>query len=241
MSKMKATDKQAMEILKKLDDLIDFSVDLEANLDESESIEEVLLCLEDTIEEFCEAVEVIEAIREFLIGIENLDEDDSDEEEAGEECNCCAPPELRNELIRIAEMAMQYEHMAAMKRKQSAEPDVKIPEEDSVAMLFYDSEDYRVFPFEHILRICPWVNEHSVLRGIPGLKDIYYLYEEGTEVTAKTGKYLVGPVVVIKLNEDHFLITPDALDRHRVRKFMNDNTETVDFENGASYAALRFV
>ena len=41
MSKMKATDKQAMEILKKLDELIDFSVDLETNLDESESIEEV--------------------------------------------------------------------------------------------------------------------------------------------------------------------------------------------------------
>ena len=47
MSKMKATDKQAMDILKKLDELIDFSVDLETNLDESESIEEVLLCLED--------------------------------------------------------------------------------------------------------------------------------------------------------------------------------------------------
>ena len=41
MSKMKATDKQAMEILKKLDELIDFSVDLETNLDESETIEEV--------------------------------------------------------------------------------------------------------------------------------------------------------------------------------------------------------
>ena len=183
---------------------------------------------------------MIEAIREFLIEIDSLDEEDS-EEEAGEECKCCAPPELRNELIRIAEMAMQYEHMAALKRRQTAESDVKIPEEDSVAMLFYDSEDYRVFPFEHILRICPWVNEHSVLRGIPGLKDIYYLYEEGTEVATKTGKHLVGPVVVIKLNEDHFLITPDALDRHRIRKFMNDNTETVDFENGATYAALRFV
>ena len=242
MSKMKATDKQAVEILKKLDNLIDSSVNLEASLDESESIEEVLLCLEDTIDEFCEAVEVIEAIREFLMEVENLDDEDSDEEETGDECcKCCAPPELRNELIRIAEMAMQYEHMAAMKRRQKEAADVRLPEEDSVAMLFYDTEDYRVFPFEHVLRICPWVNEHSVLRGIPGLKDIYYLYEEGTEVTTKTGKYLVGPVVVIKLNEDHFLVTPDALDRHRVRKFMNDNTETVDFENGACYAALRFV
>ena len=49
MSNMKATDKQAMEILKKLDELIASSVDLEANIDESESIEDVLLCLEDTI------------------------------------------------------------------------------------------------------------------------------------------------------------------------------------------------
>ena len=102
MSKMKATDKQVMEILKKLDELIDFSVDLETNLDESESIEEVLLCLEDTIDEFCSAVEVIEAIREFLIEVENLDEDESDEADE-EECTCCAPPELRDELIRIAQ------------------------------------------------------------------------------------------------------------------------------------------
>ena len=240
MSNMKATDKQATEILKKLEELIDFSVDLESNIDKSESIEEVLLCLEDTIDEFCEAVEVIEAIREFLIEIDSFDEEDS-EEEAGEECKCCAPPELRNELIRIAEMAMQYEHMAALKRRQTAESDVKIPEEDSVAMLFYDSEDYRVFPFEHILRICPWVNEHSVMRAIPSMKDLYYLYEEGTEIQTETGPYLVGPIVVIRLNADHFLVTPDALDRHRVRKFMRDNTETVDFEEGASYPALRFI
>ena len=240
MSKMKATDKQAMEILKKLDTLIGNSIDLDAEIESSEGIDEVLCCLEDTIDEFCETVELIEDIRAFLIELNEMDEEAPEDES---ECsNCCAPPELRNELIRIAEMAMEYERMAAAKRgRNAAESAVKLPEEDSVAMLFYDSEDYRVFPFEHVLRICPWVNEHSVLRGIPGLKDLFYLYEEGTEVTAGTGKYLVGPVVVIKLNEDHFLVTPDALDRHRVRKFMNDNTETVDFENGASYAALRFV
>ena len=137
MSKMKATDKQAMEILKKLDELIDFSVDLETNLDESESIEEVLLCLEDTIDEFCSAVEVIEAIREFLIEVENLDEDESDE--AGdEECTCCAPPELRNELIRIAQSIQAYERMAAEKRrsentsKGKPMPEIPVPDEDSV-------------------------------------------------------------------------------------------------------------
>ena len=246
MSKMKATDKQVMEILKKLDELIDFSVDLETNLDESESIEEVLLCLEDTIDEFCSAVEVIEAIREFLIEVENLDEDESDEADE-EECTCCAPPELRDELIRIARSMQAYERMAAEKRrldnalKRNATPEIPVPEEDSVALLFYDAGDYRVFPFEHVFRICPWLNEHSVMRAIPGVKDLYYLYEEGTEIKTESGLYLVGPIVVIRLNADHFLITPDALDRHRVRKFMRDNTETIDFEEGASYPALRFV
>ena len=246
MSKMKATDKQVMEILKKLDELIDFSVDLETNLDESESIEEVLLCLEDTIDEFCSAVEVIEAIREFLIEVENLDEDESDEEDE-EECTCCAPPELRDELIRISRSMKAYERMAAEKRrsdnvsKRNAMPEIPVPEEDSVALLFYDAGDYRVFPFEHVLRICPWLNEHSVMRAIPGVRDLYYLYEEGTEIKTESGLYLVGPIVVIRLNADHFLITPDALDRHRVRKFMRDNTETIDFEEGASYPALRFV
>ena len=195
MSKMKATDKQVMEILKKLDELIDFSVDLETNLDESESIEEVLLCLEDTIDEFCSAVEVIEAIREFLIEVENLDEDDE------KECTCCAPPELRDELIRIARSMQAYERMAAEKRrldnalKRNAAPEIPVPEEDSVALLFYDAGDYRVFPFEHVLRICPWLNEHSVMRAIPGVKDLYYLYEEGTEIKTESGLYLVGPIV----------------------------------------------
>ena len=185
MSKMKATDKQVMEILKKLDELIDFSVDLETNLDESESIEEVLLCLEDTIDEFCSAVEVIEAIREFLIEVENLDEDDE------KECTCCAPPELRDELIRIARSMQAYERMAAEKRrldnalKRNAAPEIPVPEEDSVALLFYDAGDYRVFPFEHVLR----------MRAIPGVKDLYYLYEEGTEIKTESGLYLVGPIV----------------------------------------------
>ena len=248
MSNMKATDKQAMEILKKLDELIASSVDLEANIDESESIEDVLLCLEDTIDEFCSAVEVIdcsaveviEAIREFLIEVENLDEDSDEADE--EECTCCAPPELRDELIRIARRAQAYEQLAAEKRRKNRESEkVSLPEEDSVALLFYDAGDYRVFPFEHVLRICPWLNEHSVMRAIPGMKDLYYLYEENTEIQTETGLYLVGPIVVIRLNADHFLVTPDALDRHRVRKFMRDNTETVDFEEGASYPALRFI
>lgn len=240
MSNMKATDKQALEILKKLDELIASSVDLEANIDESESIEDVLLCLEDTIDEFCTAVEVIEAIREFLIEVENLDEDSDEADE--EECTCCAPPELRNELIRIARRAQAYEQLAAEKRRMSRDAEkVSLPKEDSVAILFYDAGDYRVFPFEHVLRICPWLNEHSVMRAIPDMKDLYYLYEEGTEIQTETGLYLVGPIVVIRLNADHFLVTPDALDRHRVRKFMRDNTETVDFEEGASYTALRFI
>ncbi len=114
-------------------------------------------------------------------------------------------------------------------------------EEESVAMLFYDAETCRVFPFEHVLRICPWLTEHGVMRPVPELEDIYYLYEEGTEVETDQGMYLVGPVVVIRLNEDHFLITPEALDRHRIRKFIRENTETVDFADGGRYEAFQRV
>ena len=91
--------------------------------------------------------------------------------------------------------------MAAEKRrldnalKRNATPEIPVPEEDSVALLFYDAGDYRVFPFEHVLRICPWLNEHSVMRAIPGVKDLYYLYEEGTEIKTESGLYLVGPIV----------------------------------------------
>ena len=243
MPKMNATDKQAMEILNRLEDLIGSSADLETSIDESESIEEVLLCLEDAIDEFCETIEVIEAIRGFLMEVRDMDkeEEEADMDDEDNSC-CCAPPELRNELIRIAEMAKEYERMAAGKRNQDKiAQEISLLEEDSVAMLFYDAGDYRVFPFEHVLRICPWLNEHSVMRAIPDLEDLYYLYEEGTEVQTDKGLYLVSPVVVIRLNQDHFLITPDPLDRHRVRKFMKDNTETIDFEEGASYPALRFV
>ena len=125
---------------------------------------------------------------------------ESDEEDE-EECTCCAPPELRDELIRIARSMQAYERMAAEKRrldnalKRNAAPEIPVPEEDSVALLFYDAGDYRVFPFEHVLRICPWLNEHSVMRAIPGVKDLYYLYEEGTEIKTESGLYLVGPIV----------------------------------------------
>ena len=114
-----------------------------------------------------------------------------------------------------------------------------LPEEGSVAMLFYDAETCRVFPFEHILRICPWLNERSVMRKIPGMEGIYFLYEEDTEVETDQGSCLAGPIVVIRLSEDHFLLTPDALDRHRIRKFMKDNTVTAEFEEGNSYEVFR--
>ena len=105
MSKMKATDKQAMEILKKLDTLIGNSIELDAEIESSEGIDEMICCLEDTIDEFCETVELIEDIRAFLIELNEMDEEEPEDES---ECsNCCAPPELRNELIRIAEMAME--------------------------------------------------------------------------------------------------------------------------------------
>ena len=238
---MNEADKQTMDILNKLEVLIGSSADLETSIEESESIEEVLLCLEDAIDEFCETIEVIEMIRGFLLEVRDMDEEEADMDEK-DGSYCCAPPELREDLIRIAEMVKEYERLATGKREQEkAAPKVNLPDEDSVAMLFYDAIHCRVFPFEHVLRICPWLNDHSVMRAVPEMKDLYYLYEENAECRTGKGEYLVGPVVVIKLNKDHFLITPDPLDRHRIRKFMKENTETVDFEKGASYEALRLV
>lgn len=213
MSNMKVTEKQAMEILKKLDTLIEASVELEADITESDDIDSVLLCLEDTIDEFCETVELIEDIRAFLLELKQMDEDEP--EETAPECDdsspCCAPPDLREDLIRIAEMVKAFERMSAEKRrKESLGQDLNLPDEESVAMLFYEADDHRLFPFEHVLRICPWLNEHSVMRAIPGSKDLYYLYEEGSESKTESGIFLTGPVVVIKLNDDHFLVTPDV-------------------------------
>ena len=114
-----------------------------------------------------------------------------------------------------------------------------ISEEDAVAMLFYDTSSCRIIPFEHLLRICPWLNEHSVMRTIPEMPGIYYLYEENTEIETGKGICLVGPIVVIKLNADSILITPDAMDRYRVRWVIKENTVAITFAEGNSYEAFR--
>ncbi len=120
-------------------------------------------------------------------------------------------------------------------------PDVAGQEPDPSAVLSFGSDDIRVLPFPHIHRICPWLNDRSVMRSVPGAKDVYYLFEEGSQVRVGRDFFLVGPVVMIKLNDDHFLESPNALDLHRVRKFLKDNTRSVVFEEGAAYPALHFV
>ena len=148
MSKMKATDKQVMEILKKLDELIDSPKATENNR--------------------YAGLFVKRNRRRIIVG--------------------------REDKSALNSMAAEKRRLDnALKR--NAAPEIPVPEEDSVALLFYDAGDYRVFPFEHVLRICPWLNEHSVMRAIPGVKDLYYLYEEGTEIKTESGLYLVGPIV----------------------------------------------
>jgi len=120
-------------------------------------------------------------------------------------------------------------------------PDVAGQEPDPSAILSFGSDDLRVLPFTHILRICPWLNDRSVMRSVPGAKDVYYLFEEGSQVKIGGEFWLVGPIVVIRLNDDQFLQSPNSLDLHRVRKFIKDNTESVVFQEGAAYPALRFV
>ena len=231
MSKTRAADRKVMELLGRLDDLEEASIDLEEDFEEAEDMEDVLLCLEDVIDEFSEAAELVEDIRAFLLELSGFDEEETAVNEKAED-----PEALKN----ITESIINYQKLAHEKRRCETCRD-KLPEtgaayeqketetppsgEDSSAMLFYDDKTYRILPFDHVVRICPWIREHSVMRKIPGMK----------------GKYLVGPIAVIRLNRDHYLVTPDPLDCHRVRKFITDNTETVEFEEGRSYPAFRFV
>lgn len=247
MSKTKAADRKVMELLDRLEDLAEASIELDEDFEEAEELEDVLLCLEDVIDEFSEAAELVEDIRAFLLELSELDE-----EETAENGKAEIPEALKD----IAESIINYQKQACEKRRCETGRD-KLPEtgtayeqketaapssvDDSSAMLFYDDKTYRILPFDHVVRICPWIREHSVMRKIPGMNDLYYLYEEDTEITAAKGKYLVGPIAVIRLNRDHYLVTPDPLDCHRVRKFMTDNTETVELEEGRSYPAFRFV
>ena len=197
--------------------------------------ERMLFFLEDVIDEFCDAINLAEDIRVFLL--DEIPEKDCDPER--EKKNA------REGVLRITEMIRNYERAAAEKREEEKSRTAGRPVissmEESVEMLFYDPGDYRIFPFTHILRICPWLGEHSVIRAIPEMKDLYYLYQEGTERMTPQGKVLVGPVVVIRLSETNRLVTPGPADRSRIRRFMSENTVIADFEEGAGYAALRFV
>lgn len=193
MSKTNAADRKVMELLERLDDLTEASIDLEEDFEEAEDMEDVLLCLEDVIDEFCEAADLVEDIRAFLLEL-----NESDEEGTAENENAEIPADLKE----IAESIMNYEKMACEKRRCETCGN-KLPEaetvyekkeaenppsgDDSVAMLFYDDKTYRVLPFDHVVRICPWVREHSVMRKIPGMNDLYYLYEEDAEIVTPEG------------------------------------------------------
>lgn len=250
MSTMNSTECKFNTIIEKMNTLIGNSDDLEKAISKADTCEDVIICLEDTIDECFETIGVLEAVRKFLIELDAEDQDDVQEHKKN--TNQADPVHLKKSI-------MNYEKMSAQKRCCQGGPielflnygdvhpevhfhevqeDINLPEDDSVALLFYDANTYRVFPFEHVLRICPWLNEHSVMRAIPGMQGLYYLYEEKTEIETGKGTYLVGPVVIIRLNDDDFLITPDAVDRHNARKFMKDNTETITFAEGCSYEAF---
>ena len=226
MTYKNVTDRYTQEILEKLDALIESSVELSVGIECCEDYKDILLYLDEVIDEFCESAELVGEIRAYLMELHRMNEKDK--------------AALQDDMNRIAEQVKLYERLTAQKRRQGKlEPELSI--EESVAMLFYDTKHHRIFPFIHVMRICPWLDERSVMYPIPGLKDLYYLYEEGAEVQTEKGEYLVGPVVVIKLDGDDCVVAPSHLDQYLVRQFMEMNTEDVTFEEGAVYEAFRLV
>ena len=232
MTKKHATDKYAQEILRNLQILIEASIETDIDIECCKDYEEVLICLDNVIDEFFETIDLLEEIQTYLFDLVDLDR-------RGEK-TVSDDQEVMTQNIRM------YEHLAAARREQpdyelAFQPESESSEEESLAMLFCQSQDYGTFRFEILLRICPWLDEHSTIRQIPGASDLYYLYEKGAEVQAMDGKCLLSPVVVIKLNKDRFVVTPDEIDRFRVKKFFRDNTGKALDEDGVCHQALRLI
>ncbi len=231
MSKKHVTDHYAQEIMKKLNTLIGVTLELNEDFERTKDREGVLFYLDRMMDEFTETIEVIGLIRDFLMEMDGAEHQ---------------VPDHSDHMDELADNVRMYEHLAAARREQqdydlAFRPEPEPPEEESLAMLFCESQDYGIFPFEVVLRICPWLDEHSVIRRIPGSSDLYYLYEDDSEIPVKDGKCLLGPVVVIKLDKDRFVAAPDEIDRFRVKKFIRDNTGKVLDEDGVCHQALRLI
>ena len=100
------TDKYAQEILEKLDALIESSVELSIGIECCEDYKDILLYLEEVIDEFCEAAELVEAIREYLMELHRMNE--------------LNKTVVQDDMSRIAEQVKYYERLATEKRRQES-------------------------------------------------------------------------------------------------------------------------
>lgn len=100
------TDKYAQEILEKLDALIESSVELSIGIECCEDYKDILLYLEEVIDEFCEAAELVEEIREYLMELHRMNE-----------LNKAA---VYDDMSRIAEQVKIFERLTAEKRRQES-------------------------------------------------------------------------------------------------------------------------
>lgn len=244
MTKVNEAKVMKKELEERITALTDALIDLNEGTDEDLDKEKFLLFLEGLIDTLSEGIEVIEAVRIFCL-------DDMAGKKEGAQIS--AKEQISEDLVRIAEMLACFGQAAETRNDEKFTrysviesvdeelPDATGQEKDPTAIISFGQGGLRVLPFTHILRICPWLNDRSVMRSVPGAKDVYYLFEEGSQVKIGEKFWLVGPIVVIRLNDDQFLQSPNSLDLHRVRKFIKDNTESVVFQEGAAYPALRFV
>ena len=115
------TDKYAQEILEKLDSLIESSVELSIGIECCEDYKDILLYLEEVIDEFCEAAELVEEIREYLMELQRMNE--------------LNKTVVQDDMSRIAEQVKLFERLASENRRQdSREPEDRHFKEVSVTL-----------------------------------------------------------------------------------------------------------
>ena len=108
-----------------------------------------------------------------------------------------------------------------------------LPGDDHLAMLIRQPDDRcRLISLEDVFLSCNHKFGESALLKIPETKDLYFLCEKYEPVKIKDKDYMFYPIVIVKVDENDDIITPDEVDRFCVRRIINEKTE---FLKGSKY------
>lgn len=141
--------------------------------------------------------------------------------------------------IRVLLPASDFDEEEAFK-EAAGEEEEDAPEDDPYAMFFFNpGQRCRLFPFDDVFEIFFNGSKNCVVKKIPEADELYLLYENDKEIPDKEGNYLLYPIIIIKLDEQNNIATPDAVDRFYVRKYLEDNSKILTIDEKNDYSALR--